>query len=313
MYRIRFHGRGGQGMKTASRILGTAFFLEGFEVQDAPRYGAERRGAPIFAFVRASRETIKERGIIHRPDLIIVAEESLVPIAAAGVLGGVSEHAVLLISSEEKPEIWKDRLNLRCQVLTMPAVSGGRNLLKSRFISAACAGAAARLVPGISRDSLEQAIYNELGALKKKVVAKNLKQAMAAYDLMADHEGIVIEREDIPADTYRRPNWIKLPFEDSRISAPAIYGEATSTEVMTGLWRTMRPIIDYSRCRRCWWVCSTFCPDGAISIDDQGYPQIDYDHCKGCMVCLAQCSSHAIKAVPEQNALAEEAEEGVQS
>jgi len=43
MFRICFHGRGGQGMKTASRILGTAFFIEGYEVQDAPRYGAERR------------------------------------------------------------------------------------------------------------------------------------------------------------------------------------------------------------------------------------------------------------------------------
>ena len=43
MFTIRFHGRGGQGMKTASRLLGSAFFLEGFEVQDAPRYGAERR------------------------------------------------------------------------------------------------------------------------------------------------------------------------------------------------------------------------------------------------------------------------------
>ena len=49
MYRIRFHGRGGQGVKTASQILSSALFLEGFEVQDAPRYGAERRGAPIFA------------------------------------------------------------------------------------------------------------------------------------------------------------------------------------------------------------------------------------------------------------------------
>jgi Pyruvate/2-oxoacid:ferredoxin oxidoreductase gamma subunit len=45
MFRIRFHARGGQGIKTASRILGTAFFLEGYEVQDSPRYGAERRGA----------------------------------------------------------------------------------------------------------------------------------------------------------------------------------------------------------------------------------------------------------------------------
>jgi pyruvate ferredoxin oxidoreductase gamma subunit len=68
MYRIRFHGRGGQGMKTASRIPGTAFFLEAYEVQDAPRYGAERRGAPIFAYVRASRETIHERGIIGQPE-----------------------------------------------------------------------------------------------------------------------------------------------------------------------------------------------------------------------------------------------------
>ena len=58
MYRIRFHGRGGQGMKTASRILGSAFFQEGYEVQDAPRYGAERRGAPIFAYVRAARTRI---------------------------------------------------------------------------------------------------------------------------------------------------------------------------------------------------------------------------------------------------------------
>ncbi|MFI5331515.1 MAG: 2-oxoacid:acceptor oxidoreductase family protein, partial [Desulfobaccales bacterium] len=65
MYRIRLHGRGGQGMKTAGRILGTAFFLEGFEVQDAPRYGAERRGAPIFAYVRAARGLINERGIIR--------------------------------------------------------------------------------------------------------------------------------------------------------------------------------------------------------------------------------------------------------
>ncbi len=70
MYRIRFHGRGGQGIKTASRILGSAFFHEGFEVQDAPRYGAERRGAPMTAYVRASRTPVRERSNIRAPDLI---------------------------------------------------------------------------------------------------------------------------------------------------------------------------------------------------------------------------------------------------
>ena len=84
MYRIRLHGRGGQGMKTASRILGTALFAEGFDVQDAPRYGAERRGAPIDATVRASRGPIHERGRVTRPDLVIVGDETLVPVATAG-------------------------------------------------------------------------------------------------------------------------------------------------------------------------------------------------------------------------------------
>jgi pyruvate ferredoxin oxidoreductase gamma subunit len=55
MLRIRFHGRGGQGMKTASRILGAAAFHAGYVVQDAPVYGAERRGAPMAAFTRIAR------------------------------------------------------------------------------------------------------------------------------------------------------------------------------------------------------------------------------------------------------------------
>jgi len=52
MLRIRFHGRGGQGMKTASRIVSTAAFREGLSAQDSPIYGAERRGAPVAAFTR---------------------------------------------------------------------------------------------------------------------------------------------------------------------------------------------------------------------------------------------------------------------
>ena len=112
MYRIRFHGRGGQGLKTASRILGSAFFFEGFEVQDAPRYGAERRGAPIFAYVRASTRPVFERGVIRNPDLVLVADESLVCAPAAGVLQGLDETSLLLIVSTEKVEAWRRRLDL---------------------------------------------------------------------------------------------------------------------------------------------------------------------------------------------------------
>ena len=92
-----------------------------------------------------------------------------------------------------------------------------------------------------------------------------------------------------------------MPKVSSNSPTPAIHAPATSVQVKTGLWRTLRPVIDYERCNRCWWVCSSFCPDGAIDVV-QGRPEIDYDHCKGCMVCVAQCPPHAIEAVPEKAA-----------
>ena len=163
MYRIRFHGRGGQGMKTASRLLGTAFFRSGYQVQDAPRYGAERRGAPVFAYVRASTEAIHERGIIRAPDLVVVADDSLVAVPAAGVLQGISASTVMLINTGEDAATWRDRLNFPGSLLTLPAEAGERAEL--RFVGATCAGAAARLLGVIARDTLEAAVREELAAL----------------------------------------------------------------------------------------------------------------------------------------------------
>lgn len=304
MYRIRFHGRGGQGMKTAGRILGTAFFHTGFEVQDAPRYGAERRGAPIFAYVRADRNAINERGIIRRPDLVIVADDTLVTIPAAGVLSGATEHTVLLLRTAQAPEVWQERLNFPGLVLTLTAAAEGEDVLELRYIGATCTGAAARLVGVMPRESLEQAIKDELGHLGEDVVAKDLNQALEAFDLMADHAGCVTEGKEPPADAYEEPAWIELPFEEADISAPVIHAPATSVQVATGLWRTMRPVIDYDRCKRCAWICSTLCPDSTISINEAGYPEIDYEHCKGCLICMSSCPSHAIRALPEQEAAA---------
>jgi len=302
MYRIRLHGRGGQGIKTAGRILGTAFFLEGFEVQDAPRYGAERRGAPIFAYVRASRSMIHERGVIRRPDLVMVADDTLVSVPAAGVLSGVSEHTVLLLSSTQKPEVWRERLNFPGLVLTLPEAAAMAGPLPPRFIGAACVGAAARLVGVISENSLTQAVRDELAPLGEAVLTRNLEAALEAYGLMAAHAGCVTEGKESSADTYEKPQWVDLPFEDAGTAAPVIHAPATSEQVDTGLWRTVRPVIDYEHCHRCAWICSTLCPDSTISVNEEGYPEIDYRHCKGCLVCMANCPSHAIRAIPEHEA-----------
>lgn len=305
MYRIRFHGRGGQGMKTASRLLGTAFFLAGFEVQDAPRYGAERRGAPIFAYVRADRQPIQERGVIQYPDLVIVADDSLVPVPAAGVLAGLGERSVLLLNSAEPAEVWRHRLNLKATLLSLPLAGDERSEL--RFAGATCAGAAARLIGVIPREYLAGAIRTELAGLGEVVVAENLERALRAFDAMEANAGCVRPGAGLVGQEQAPPAWIELPFEAARVSAPAIHAAATSVQVRTGLWRTLRPVIDYERCNKCWWVCSTFCPDGAISVDEDNLPHIDYDHCKGCMVCVAHCPPHAIESIAEVEALSAEA------
>jgi pyruvate ferredoxin oxidoreductase gamma subunit len=103
-------------MKTAGRILGTAFFLEGYEVQDAP----------IFAYVRASREIINERGVIGRPDLIVVADETLIQIPAAVVLAGAIEKTVMIIGTTESPRVWRKRLNFVGPLIVLAPPPGNR-------------------------------------------------------------------------------------------------------------------------------------------------------------------------------------------
>jgi pyruvate ferredoxin oxidoreductase gamma subunit len=160
----------------------------------------------------------------------------------------------------------------------------------------------------ITRESLTSALESELAALGRTISDRNLENALQAYDAVMEHSGMVTAGSTVSARDYAKPAWVELPFEGARIAAPTVYAAANSVEVRTGLWRTLRPIIDYDRCKRCWWVCSTFCPDGAIDVSADGQPQIDYDHCKGCMVCVAQCPPHAIAAIPEQQAQAADAQ-----
>ena len=302
MYRIRFHGRGGQGMKTASRILGTALFAEGYQVQDAPRYGAERRGAPIFAYVRAGCDEIHERGIITQPDLVLVADDSLLSIPAAGVSQGITADTVLLLVSSESAAIWTERLKLPGKTIVLPPPDDVADSLDLPLLGVELAGAAARLLGIVASESLQSAIETELETMSETVRAENVAIALQAYDDLAEQEGCVAEGSLMSAEAFETPQWVDSLYEQARVAAPVIHGGLTSVEVRTGLWRTLRPVIDYDRCNRCAWVCSTFCPDSAISINAEGYPEVDYDHCKGCMICVAICPPHAIAAVPEPGA-----------
>ena len=119
MYAVRFHGRGGQGAKTASRILGTAAFLSGYQAQDSPIYGAERRGAPVAAFTRFGREPIRERGVIAHPDLVVVADASLLKDPAARVSDGITDQTILFVNSPLHAEQIRTQSGLPGRITTL--------------------------------------------------------------------------------------------------------------------------------------------------------------------------------------------------
>jgi pyruvate ferredoxin oxidoreductase gamma subunit len=212
---------------------------------------------------------------------------------------------VILIDTAETGDVWRDRLNIESQIVVLPKPIGDQ-AYDSHFFGTACTGAAVRLIGTIGLDTLDRAIEAEFGPKGDAVVARNKEIAHSAFDALADCDIRIAERTG-DGEKLEPPRWIDLPREGTDVSAPAIHAGLTSVEVRTGLWRTLRPIIDYDRCRRCWWVCSTFCPDNAISVSKAGEPIIDYDHCKGCMICVAQCPPHAIDTVAEFEAAATDA------
>jgi len=295
MFRIRLHGRGGQGIKTAGRILGSAFFQSGFEVQDAPRYGAERRGAPIFSYVRASHRQIRERSSVRNPDLVILGDDTLAGLPSAGVLEGKKDSTVFLIRSRESSKLWRERLGIRGPVIILPIQNEESE--ETSFSLSLAAGAGA-LCGVLEIDAILDAVKKELAGLEKNRLEKNLDIAAKTFDSLSELSGIVSESPDLPLYSEKRIHWANLENDGASAASPGVHASQTSVLIRTGLWRSHRPVVDLQKCHGCVWICSSFCPDSAISLLN-GKPKIDYNHCKGCMICPAVCPNHAIDIVPE--------------
>lgn len=102
MIEIRFHGRGGQGTVVASKILADAVAREGKYVQAFPEFGVERRGAPVYAFIRIDDKEIFLKSKIYNPDHIVILDPTL--IEAINVLEGLKKGGWIIINSERSPE-----------------------------------------------------------------------------------------------------------------------------------------------------------------------------------------------------------------
>ena len=106
---IRWHGRGGQGAKTASLLLADAAFNTGKYIQGFPEYGPERMGAPITAYNRISDKPITIHSNIYEPDYVVVVDDTL--LESVPVTAGLKTEGAIVINTTKSPEYLKEKLN----------------------------------------------------------------------------------------------------------------------------------------------------------------------------------------------------------
>lgn len=106
---IRWHGRGGQGAKTASLLLADAAFNTGKFIQGFPEYGPERMGAPITAYNRISNNPITVHSNIYEPDFVVVIDDTL--LETVDVTAGLKENGAIVINTTKDDEYIKNHIN----------------------------------------------------------------------------------------------------------------------------------------------------------------------------------------------------------
>lgn len=99
---IRWHGRGGQGAKTAALLLADVAFSIGKHVQGFPEYGPERMGAPITAYDRISDRDVRVHSNIYEPDFVAVVDDTL--LHDVDVTSGLKKEGAILINTEKEKE-----------------------------------------------------------------------------------------------------------------------------------------------------------------------------------------------------------------
>ena len=178
MIEIKISGRGGQGVVLASQILAGAFFKNGMWVQAFPSFGAERRGAPVSAFVRADREELTLRCGVSHPDWIIVLDFQL--LGNPMILSGIKESGSILVNGKKIPEGFQRMGKIQVFTVDAVAIAQSFHLVSASFpiVNTAMAGAFARASGLIPLKSVLEAVKEMVPAERER----NESAAREAYE-----------------------------------------------------------------------------------------------------------------------------------
>jgi pyruvate ferredoxin oxidoreductase gamma subunit len=270
MIGIRIHGRGGQGAVTASRLLAEAAYIDGKFSQAIPMYGTERRGAPLTAYVRLDDQRVRERELVHSPDMVIVLDPLLSMQQA--VVDGLKEGGLLILNSPNPPEAVKIGGDFR--IATVDATKIALETLKRPITNTAILGAFSKVAGIPKMESIEKAIEHRFPG---RIGEMNIAAIRKSYEEVSP----VIQApvRDAPA--------VKA---DIHVGGYGVLQDVSS-------WRVFTPKIDLDKCISC-KSCWLFCPETAFQWVDNK-PKIEYRKCKGCGICANECPVDAIEMTRE--------------
>jgi pyruvate ferredoxin oxidoreductase gamma subunit len=185
MFQVRIHGRGGQGVVTATELLSVAAFREGRHAQAFPSFGSERTGAPVVAFCRIDDRPIRLREPILAPDAIIIQDPTL--LHQVDVFGGLAKDGYILINTSRSFE----ELGLgdfiagfrRERLCTVPATELALKHVGRAVPNAALLAGFAAVSGRISLESVIAAIREKF---PKKVAEGNVAAANAAHAFVVE-------------------------------------------------------------------------------------------------------------------------------
>lgn len=176
IFEIRWHGRGGQGAKTASLLLADAAFSGGMFVQGFPEYGPERMGAPITAYNRISKDRVTVHSNIYEPDFVVVVDETL--IESVDVTKGLKEDGAIIINSSKPASEFKSLLKgYKGRVCTCDARTISEETLGKNFPNTPMLGAVGKVSGVMEEKAFLEAMENSFAhkfASKPEVLKGNM-------------------------------------------------------------------------------------------------------------------------------------------
>ena len=189
---IRWHGRGGQGAKTAALLLADVCFKTGAYVQGFPEYGPERMGAPITAFNRISDREIRVHSNIYTPDLVVVVDETL--LHSVDVTSGLKEDCAIIINTDKTPDEIRPLLNgFLGRVYTVDARKISVDALGKYFPNSPMLAAAVAVSNVMEKDDFIREMrtsYEHKFAKKPEVIDGNMKALTDTFEALESQLGM---------------------------------------------------------------------------------------------------------------------------